>query len=188
MKEARASEIRLPSEPWRDPNAVPFIKIRDVSRSSTTSSPSTTSGSTSTVASSFRCWDLPVAARRRCCACWPGFETPDSGTIEIDGVGYVGCAALSTSDQHDVPILRAVSAHDGRTECRFRAQAGQSASAEIARRVEEMLNLVKLSEFARRKPHQLSGGQNSVLRWRARWSKSRRCCYWMSRSGRSTGS
>ena len=31
--------------------------------------------------------------------------------------------------------------------------------AEIARRVEEMLNLVKLTEFARRKPHQLSGGQ-----------------------------
>src|SRR5690606_6321058 len=31
--------------------------------------------------------------------------------------------------------------------------------AEVARRVEEMLHLVKLAPFARRKPHQLSGGQ-----------------------------
>jgi len=33
------------------------------------------------------------------------------------------------------------------------------AKAEIGRRVTEMLDLVKLGQFARRKPHQLSGGQ-----------------------------
>ena len=30
MNEARALDIRLPTEPWRNANAVPFIKIRDV--------------------------------------------------------------------------------------------------------------------------------------------------------------
>ena len=41
----------------------------------------------------------------------------------------------------------------------FRLKQDNLPRAEIARRVEEMLNLVKLTEFARRKPHQLSGGQ-----------------------------
>jgi putrescine transport system ATP-binding protein len=42
---------------------------------------------------------------------------------------------------------------------RLRPRAGAAAKREIKRRVGEILDIVKLGEFAKRKPHQLSGGQ-----------------------------
>ena len=45
-----------------------------------------------------------------------GFETPTSGRIEIDGQDMTGHPALRAADQHDVPVLRALPAHDGGEE------------------------------------------------------------------------
>lgn len=41
--------------------------------------------------------------------------------------------------------------------------------AEIARRVGEVLELVRLPHMAKRYPRQMSGASNSALRWPAPW-------------------
>ncbi len=55
-------------------------------------------------------------------------------------------------------------------------------------RVEQMLKLVKLEEFARRKPHQLSGGQRQRVALARSIALRPRCCCSTSRSARSTRS
>ena len=56
-----------------------------------------------------------------------GFERPTEGRILPRRRGHHRHAALRTADQHDVPVLRAVSAHDRGAEHRLRPQAGQAA-------------------------------------------------------------
>ena len=68
-------------------------------------------------------------------------------------------AAVSAAHQHDVSVVRAVSAHDGGTEHRFGLKQDKLPKGEISSRVAEMLALVHMEEYAKRKPHQLSGGQ-----------------------------
>ncbi len=56
--------------------------------------------------------------------------------------------------------------------------------AEIASRVQEMLALVHMQEFAKRKPHQLSGGQRRAWRWPVARRNDQSCCCLMSRWAR----
>jgi putrescine transport system ATP-binding protein len=88
-----------------------------------------------------------------------GFETPDSGRIEIDG-----------QDMTDVPPWErpvnmmfqsyALFPHMSvEKNIAYGLRQEGLPKAEIAARVARMLELVKLERFARRKPHQLSGGQ-----------------------------
>ena len=88
-----------------------------------------------------------------------GFELPTSGQVLLAGQDITGHAALPAGREHDVPVLRAVSAYDGRAEHRLRPKQDGTPKGEIEARVQEMLKLVKLEQFAKRKPHQLSGGQ-----------------------------
>ena len=69
-------------------------------------------------------------------------------------------AAVQAQRQHRLPAVRAVPAHDRvRTTSRSGLQAKKVAKAEIAKRVDELLEVVRLGDFATRKPAQLSGGQ-----------------------------
>jgi len=88
-----------------------------------------------------------------------GFETPTSGTIEIDG-----------QDMANIP------SHDRPTNMMFQSYAlfphmsverniayglkrDGVARSEVTDRVADMLSLVQMSDFGKRKPDQLSGGQ-----------------------------
>ena len=53
-----------------------------------------------------------------------GFETPTSGKIYIDGQDMSEIRAVRAAGQHDVPVLRALPAHDGREERGVRPGAG----------------------------------------------------------------
>jgi putrescine transport system ATP-binding protein len=89
-----------------------------------------------------------------------GFEDADRGRALSRRPAAQGRPAAQAPGQHDVPVLRAVSAHERGRQHRLRAQAGRHAESRArSKRVEQMLKLVKLEEFAGRKPHQLSGGQ-----------------------------
>ena len=88
-----------------------------------------------------------------------GFETPTGGTIRIEGVDVAGLPARKRNigmvfqNYALFPNMTAA----GNTA--FGLRVGGLSRAAAARRVEEMLALVHMEEFAGRYPHQLSGGQ-----------------------------
>jgi putrescine transport system ATP-binding protein len=88
-----------------------------------------------------------------------GFERPTSGKIFIDGVD------MTSIPPYERPVNMmfqsyAVFPHmTVEQNVAFGLKQEGVARAEIARRVGDMLEMVKLGQFAKRKPHQLSGGQ-----------------------------
>jgi putrescine transport system ATP-binding protein len=88
-----------------------------------------------------------------------GFERPTSGRIFIDGVD------MTTIPPYERPVNMmfqsyAVFPHmTVEQNVAFGLKQEGVARAEVTRRVTDMLELVKLGQFAKRKPHQLSGGQ-----------------------------
>ena len=89
-----------------------------------------------------------------------GFEQPSSGRMLLDGNDVSQDAAVQAQRQHRVPAIRAVPAHVGVRQRRVRAPESQGTrTPELDQRVNEMLDVVRLGEFAHRRPSQLSGGQ-----------------------------
>ena len=88
-----------------------------------------------------------------------GFETPDSGRILLDG------ADIARTPPHRRPINMMFQSYalfphmTVERNVSFGLRQDRVPKAEIAERVERVLDLVQLGAFRRRKPHQLSGGQ-----------------------------
>ena len=88
-----------------------------------------------------------------------GFERPDSGRILLDGV------ELAAVPPYRRPVNMmfqnyALFPHlNVEANVAFGLKQEGLAKAEIAHRVADMLAMVKLESFGRRKPHELSGGQ-----------------------------
>ena len=88
-----------------------------------------------------------------------GFEVPTSGTIEIDGVN------ITNQAPYDRPVNMmfqsyAIFPHMSVAKnIGYGLRKDRVAKAEITKRVDQMLELVQLSELRNRKPDQLSGGQ-----------------------------
>jgi putrescine transport system ATP-binding protein len=88
-----------------------------------------------------------------------GFETPDAGAITIDGVDLGGVPPHRRPVNmmfQSYALFPHMSVWDN---VAYGLRRMGTPKAETARRVEELLALVKLEGFARRKPDQLSGGQ-----------------------------
>jgi putrescine transport system ATP-binding protein len=88
-----------------------------------------------------------------------GFELPDSGTISLAGEDV----ALIPPYRRPVNMMfqsYALFPHlSVKSNIAFGLRQERLGRREIKQRVEEMLALVKLEQFAKRRPHQLSGGQ-----------------------------
>jgi putrescine transport system ATP-binding protein len=88
-----------------------------------------------------------------------GFETPDSGTILIDG------AAMNAVPPYARPVNLMFQSYalfphlDVAGNIAFGLKQERMERRRRAARVAEMLALVQMSGFARRRPHELSGGQ-----------------------------
>jgi putrescine transport system ATP-binding protein len=88
-----------------------------------------------------------------------GFESPTSGRIFIDGQD------MADTPPYERPVNMMFQSYalfphmSVEKNVAFGLEQEKLARPEIARRVAEMLEIVRLGEFAKRKPHQLSGGQ-----------------------------
>jgi len=88
-----------------------------------------------------------------------GFETPSSGSIFIDGVN------MNDVPPYERPINMMFQSYalfphmTVEKNVAYGLQRDGIAKAQVQQRVDEMLAMVELSPFSKRKPHQLSGGQ-----------------------------
>ncbi len=145
--------------PWLDPEAEPFIRVQSVSKHF---------GDFTAVDSV----DLEIYKGELFCllggsGCGKstllrmlaGFETPSSGRIEIDGQN------MTDVPPYERPVNMMFQSYalfphmtvEGNVAYGLRRDG--VARSEIEQRVADMLELVELIQFRKRKPHQLSGGQ-----------------------------
>ncbi|WP_332301914.1 ABC transporter ATP-binding protein [Rhizobium sp. GR12] len=88
-----------------------------------------------------------------------GFEEPTDGRILLQGKDISGVPPYRRPTNMMFQSYALFPHMSVEKNIAFGLEQDGLPKAEIASRVEEMLRLVKLSEFARRKPSQLSGGQ-----------------------------
>jgi len=88
-----------------------------------------------------------------------GFEEVSSGVLRLDGVDMVGVPpyrrAVNTVFQ-SYALFPHLTVFEN---VAFGPRIRQQSAAQLEKRVREMLDIVRLGDFAQRKPHQLSGGQ-----------------------------
>src|SRR5882762_3623469 len=88
-----------------------------------------------------------------------GFETPSSGKIFIDGEDMTGVPPYERPVNMMFQSYALFPHMNVEQNVAFGLKQDRVPKAEIQERVATMLDLVKLGDFAKRKPHQLSGGQ-----------------------------
>ncbi|HEV8338042.1 MAG TPA: ABC transporter ATP-binding protein [bacterium] len=88
-----------------------------------------------------------------------GFESPSAGVIRLDGVDIT---RRPPNQRHVGMVFQSYALFPNMTIAQnvgFGLKVAKKPAAEIARRVDEMLNLIKLPALGHRYPYQLSGGQ-----------------------------
>ena len=88
-----------------------------------------------------------------------GFEQPTAGEIYIDGEAMAG---IPPYERPVNMMFQSYALFPHMTVAKniaFGLEQEGLGRAEISRRVQEILDIVKMTQFAGRKPHQLSGGQ-----------------------------
>jgi sulfate/thiosulfate transport system ATP-binding protein len=92
-----------------------------------------------------------------------GLETPDEGTVEIDGEDLTGVPVrergIGFCFQHYAPFRHLTV----RRNVAFGLEVRRRPKAEIRRRVDELMALVRIDHLADRYPSQLSGGQRQRM-------------------------
>ncbi len=88
-----------------------------------------------------------------------GFERPDSGRILLDGVDLAAVPPYRRPVNMMFQNYALFPHLNVEANVAFGLKQEGLAKAEIAHRVADMLAMVKLDNFGRRKPHELSGGQ-----------------------------
>jgi putrescine transport system ATP-binding protein len=145
--------------PWADPTERPLLRIEDLSKRF--------GGSAAVDQLSLDIYQGEFFALLGPSGCGKttllrliaGFERPDSGRILLDGVD------LAAVPPHRRPVNMmfqnyALFPHlNVEANVAFGLKQEGLAKAEIAQRVADMLAMVRLESFGRRKPHELSGGQ-----------------------------
>ncbi|MDX1430589.1 MAG: polyamine ABC transporter ATP-binding protein, partial [Rhodothermales bacterium] len=146
-------------DPWLDPNATPYVRIESVTKQF---------GDFTAVNNV----SLDIFERELFCllggsGCGKstllrmlaGFEDLTAGKIYIDGVDMAGIPPYERPVNMMFQSYALFPHMNVAQNVGFGLKQDKVSKPEIKERVDEMLNLVQLSQFAHRKPHQLSGGQ-----------------------------
>lgn len=149
----------LSDTPWEDPTQKPFIEFRSVTKkfgdftAVDEISQDIYKGELFTILGGSGCGKSTLLRMLA------GFEAPSSGSIWIDGVDVTYLPA------YDRPVNMMFQSYAVFPHMNVEQNVGYGLrkekvpKAEIQTRVKEMLELVQLTDFAKRKPDQLSGGQ-----------------------------
>src|ERR1700754_2015514 len=150
-------EIKV--QPWNDPQAVPYINIERVTKKF---------GDFVAVNDvSLKIFQKELFCLLGGSGCGKttllrmlaGFEEPTSGRIFIDGVDMTGIPPYERPVNMMFQSYALFPHMTVEQNVAFGLKQDGVPKNEIKTRVAEMLELVRLSQFSARKPHQLSGGQ-----------------------------
>ena len=150
---------QLKFEPWTDPHAKPFVRVERITKKF----------------GEFVAVDdvtLDIYQKEIFCllggsGCGKttllrvlaGFERPTSGKVFIDGVDVTNMPPYEQAVNMMFQSYALFPHMTVEQNVAFGLKQLRVTKPEITRRVDEMLDMVKLGPFTKRKPHQLSGGQ-----------------------------
>ena len=151
--------VRRDFTPWDDPDARPFIEFRNVTK--------TFGDFTAVDDLSLKIHEREFFALLGGSGCGKttmmrmlaGFETPNAGEIFLDGQNLAGVPPYRRPVNMMFQSYALFPHMSVEANIAFGLRQEGMPRAGIAERVAEMLKLVRLEQFAKRKPHQLSGGQ-----------------------------
>ncbi|OQM75261.1 ABC transporter ATP-binding protein [Manganibacter manganicus] len=151
--------IRRDFAPWSDPDAKPYIQFDNVTKRF--------GDFTAVNKLSLAVFEREFFALLGASGCGKstllrmlaGFEEPSEGRILLDGQDLAGIPPYRRPVNMMFQSYALFPHMTVEANIAFGLKQEGMARAEIEKRVTEMLRLVKLEQFARRKPHQLSGGQ-----------------------------
>ena len=147
------------AQPWNDPAARPYVEIERISKSF---------GDFKAVNDvSLKIYKGEIFCLLGASGCGKttllrmlgGFETPTSGKILIDGEDMTGVPPYERPVNMMFQSYALFPHMSVEQNVAFGLKQDRLPKLEIRERVATMLDLVKMSDYARRKPHQLSGGQ-----------------------------
>jgi putrescine transport system ATP-binding protein len=156
---ATSSGAAAKAQPWNDPNARPYVQVERVTK---------TFGDFKAVDDvSLKVYKGEIFCLLGASGCGKttllrmlgGFETPTSGKIIIDGEDMTGVPPYERPVNMMFQSYALFPHMTVEQNVAFGLKQDRVPKAEIAERVATMLELVKLQDFAKRKPQQLSGGQ-----------------------------
>ncbi|SFV37184.1 putrescine transport system ATP-binding protein [Devosia crocina] len=156
----KSQQLAVDTRPWRDPgNNKPFVRIKNVTKK---------------FGDVLAVHDVSLDIYRSELFCLlggsgsgkstllrmlAGFESPSSGTIEIDGQDMTDVAPYNRPVNMMFQSYALFPHMSVEQNIAYGLKRDHLPKGEINDRVAELLSLVKLQDYGRRKPHQLSGGQ-----------------------------
>jgi putrescine transport system ATP-binding protein len=156
---AAAVRPGAPPEPWRDPKAVPYVRVERVTKRF---GPFVAVQDVTLEIYRGELFALlggSGSGKTTLLRMLAGFETPDEGRIEIDGQDMTGVPPYARPVNMMFQSYALFPHMDVARNVGFGLVQDGVPKREREERVREALELVQLGEFAGRKPHQLSGGQ-----------------------------
>jgi putrescine transport system ATP-binding protein len=156
---AEQTQRKETREPWTDPHAVPYVRIDNVTKRF---------GDFVAVNNvTLKIYQKEIFCLLGGSGCGKttllrmlaGFDAPTSGSLSIEGQDLADVPPYERPTNMMFQSYALFPHMTVEKNVAFGLEQEGLSKAEIARRVDEMLGIVKLGEFKRRKPHQLSGGQ-----------------------------
>jgi putrescine transport system ATP-binding protein len=156
---AKKPQLAIDTRPWRDPDAKPFVRIKNVTKKF---------GDVAAVhdvsldiykSELFCLLGGSGSGKSTLLRMLAGFEQPTSGTIEIDGQDMTQVPPYNRPVNMMFQSYALFPHMNVEQNIAYGLKRDHLPKGEIADRVAELLSLVKLADYGKRKPHQLSGGQ-----------------------------
>jgi putrescine transport system ATP-binding protein len=145
--------------PWADPTERPLLRIEDLSKRFGDSAAVDKLSLDIYQGEFFALLGPSGCGKTTLLRLIAGFERPDSGRILLDGVDLAAVPPYRRPVNMMFQNYALFPHLDVEANVAFGLKQEGLAKAEIAQRVADMLAMVKLESFGRRKPHELSGGQ-----------------------------
>ena len=146
-------------EPWLDPNAQAYIRVENVTKRFGTFVAVNNVSLKVYKGEIFCLLGGSGCGKTTLLRMLAGFEQASSGSVYIDGQDMAGIPPYERPVNMMFQSYAIFPHMTVAGNVAFGLEQERLPRAEIERRVAEILDIVKLSEYARRKPHQLSGGQ-----------------------------